>query len=86
MTFIRQHASDFIKRIRVRRVLAQRHQKHLVVFADSVIHPLLQRRFFRRHEVVVANDVVDFHPAWKLPGLLYAENSFFSVRRFITLL
>ena len=70
----------------VRRILAQRHEKNRIVFADSVIHPLLQRRSFRRHEIVVANDVVDFHPAWKLPGLLYAENSFFSVRRFVALL
>ena len=65
---------------------SQRHQKHRVVFTDSVIHPFLKGRFFRRHEVVVANDVVDFHPAWKLPGPLYAENSFFSVRRFVALL
>ena len=86
MAFICEHARDCIERVRIGRVLTQRHQKHRVVFADSVIHPLLQRRFFRRHEVVVANDVVDFHLAWKLPGLLYAENSFFSVRCFVALL
>jgi hypothetical protein len=35
---------------------------------------------------VVFKNIVDFHAEWKLPGLLYAENSFFSVRRFVALL
>src|SRR5438477_8944322 len=86
MTFIREHARDFIKRIRVWRILAQRHQEYRVIFTDPVIHPFLKRRFFRCYEVVVADDVVDFQPAWKLPGLLYAENSLFSMRRFVALL
>ena len=46
---------------RRRGAAAQRHQKHRVIFADVVIHSLLQRRLFRRHQVVVADDIVDFH-------------------------
>ena len=61
MTFVRQHARDFIERVRVRRVLAQRHQENGIIFPDTIVHALLQRRLLRRHHVVVADDIVDFH-------------------------
>jgi hypothetical protein len=61
VTFIRQHARDQIERVRVRRILAQRHQEHRVILPDAVIHSLLQRRFLFGNEIVVADDIVDFH-------------------------
>lgn len=61
MTFIRQHSRDFIERVRVRCILAQRHQEHGVFLSHAIIHSLLQRRLLRRHHVVIADDVVDFH-------------------------
>src|ERR1700682_326159 len=41
--------------------LAQRHQKHRVILAHSVIHPLLQGCLLRRNQLVVSKYVVDFH-------------------------
>ncbi len=54
---------NIIERVRIRRILAQRHQEHGIVLPDSVIHSLLQRRFLCGHYVVIADDVVDFHGA-----------------------
>jgi hypothetical protein len=63
MTFIRQHFCDFIERVRVRRILAQRHQEDRILLSYSIVHPLLQRSFLFSNNVVVADDVVDFHGA-----------------------
>src|SRR5262249_2324026 len=34
---------------------------HRVILPDAIVHSLLQRYSLRRHHVVVADDVVDFH-------------------------
>jgi hypothetical protein len=34
------------------------HQEHRIVSTDAEVHPLLQRHLLRRHDVVIADDVV----------------------------
>jgi hypothetical protein len=59
VTFISQHARDYIERVRIRRVLAERHQEDRILLSHSMVHPLLKRGLLRRDHVVLANDVVD---------------------------
>lgn len=61
MTFIRQHACYGVERVRVRRILAQRHQEDRILLSYSIVHPLLQRSFLFSNKIVITDDVVDFH-------------------------
>ena len=61
MTFIREHSRDFIERVCIRRILAEAHQKDGIFLSNAKVHSFLKRRFLRRHEIVIANDIVDFH-------------------------
>jgi hypothetical protein len=47
--------------VRVGSILAQRHQEDGILLTDAEVHSLLQRRLLLRHDIVVADDVVDFH-------------------------
>ncbi len=44
--------------------------KNGVVLSDAIVHSLLQRDLLRRHDVVVTDDVVDFHLLHQLRALM----------------
>ena len=55
---------------------AQRHQENRILLSDTIVHSLLQRRFLLSDEIVIADDVVDFH------GLILLESERVTQSRF----
>jgi restriction system protein len=79
VAFIRQHSRRRIERVRIRRILAERHEEDRILLSNAIIHSLLQRRFLFSNEIVVADDVVDFHGAGRsirTPPRIRQEYSF----------
>ena len=67
MTFVRQHAGHGIERVRVWRILAKRHQEDGILLSNAIIHSFLQRGSLLCYEIVITDDVVDFHArGWSL--------------------